>query len=675
VKAALSSLVVGDRIVSRCEDGLLEAEFALFDRAEVMLSAAAAGQGVHEKGYMTTAGYARIRLEDAGLSAGLAHTALRALGPEHLRVLARTPAVRRVVEQLGPYEAFEGGTFVAASGRYLGTWLALDALAQTMSHDACIALQALHLFLVVDELPEDSPVRLFTAGVTLAGRPGERTWRKVDLDLAADLPSVLSSIPVPSRSQEPVTDEADMREDMLGNLRARAASSLKSLPRLRALASQFAEAGRTPPAGTAAGVDALPQGLGAEQPDEATKPVAAENPAPGAAGTAADLLTLLEEFRSHSQGLRGEYHIKAVAEFLSSMAGRPAALPDLNVLAARAWLAAGEPAHARHFAKKAIEDPRVADSARLTALEILESTPPTNESMHAPPAAEIQPTPVVVISSEPDREAPTGASLPPYAQEARPLGEPEGPEEPAEPVPAVVVEPPPPVEVVAPSPPPEPPPRTPLPPPPRRALHLPSFAAQPAVSGAARSRYVRPDIVETMSLPPGADDSMLPPGARPMDPAQTRIAMTRLARDIGRDYRLWYGTTLKTDLLAIDAMQRHLRRRFQSDPPDEASARQLEKELMRHGALLSEILARMLGAEWVDVTSEHPGQWAMSIPRPRPRIGGGGAQPNHESTDGDNHDTITLWPIGRVYRFYKQGHRESDLVAFYLDLETYTKRG
>jgi hypothetical protein len=156
---------------------------------------------------------------------------------------------------------------------------------------------------------------------------------------------------------------------------------------------------------------------------------------------------------------------------------------------------------------------------------------------------------------------------------------------------------------------------------------------------------------------------------------QTRIAMTRLARDIGRDYRLWYGTALKTDLLAIDAMQRHLRRRYPDEPTEEAGLRQLEKELMRHGALLSEILARTLGAEWVDVSSEHPGQWAMVI-RPHAQ----GDRPTYDDparSDRPMRDvppSVRVWPIGRVYRFYRQGHRESDLVAFYLDLETYAKR-
>jgi hypothetical protein len=131
-----------------------------------------------------------------------------------------------------------------------------------------------------------------------------------------------------------------------------------------------------------------------------------------------------------------------------------------------------------------------------------------------------------------------------------------------------------------------------------------------------------------------------------------RIAMTRFSREVGRDYRLFYGTTLKADLLAIDAMQRHLRRRFADGAVDENHARQLEAELTRHGALLSEILARSLGAQWVDFASEQPGHWAMVIA-----------------------PDLRVWPVGRVYRFFRQGHREADLVAFYIDLETRARRG
>ena len=61
-------------------------------------------------------------------------------------------------------------------------------------------------------------------------------------------------------------------------------------------------------------------------------------------------------------------------------------------------------------------------------------------------------------------------------------------------------------------------------------------------------------------------------------------------------------------------------------------------ELRRHGALLSEVIARKLGGTWVDVGPSEPGYWAMLV------------SPG-----------MRTHPIGRVYRFVSLGQRERDL--------------
>ena len=627
--ASGSSLVVGERVVSRCEDGLFVAEYALFDRSDVMLTSARGGQGAQEKGYLTTAGFARGHLEEAGITVDLARAALGALRPEQLSALASSPAVLRVVDQLGPGEAFEGGSFVASSGRYLGTWLDLDALAEATSRNVAILLQALHLLFVVEEVPEDVPVRLFTPshgahggapGVSAGQRTGERTWRKVPLEAAQDLPSLLHAMPAP----EPLRaerDEANVREALLRDLRARATASEKSRARLVHLASRFAGMGRTPPPGLPSVLDA---------PSETWRTL----PPPAATPSLDDPATFSDEVRRHSGGLHAGPDIRATAERLSSMASHTLAPPELVLLAARAQLAAGEVVRARQFAENVVQNPDVADAVRLTALEILDATALGNTSASpstAPPSASfpsaelapIEPLPIVVLVGEPGSEP-----LPPPPPEPALPPPPESPQSSAA------------REVAAPSVP------TPFP---EQAFAI-VVAASPSTSSRAAARYVRPEVVETMSLPSGAEESMLGPGTLPRGELQARIAMTRLARDVGRDYRLWYGTALKTDLLAIDAMQRHLRRRFSGETTREGDARRLEKELLRHGALLSEILARRLGAEWVDVAQPHPGQWVMIV-LPNERIS----------------------PIGRVYRFVREGQQASDLVAFYLELETHSK--
>lgn len=559
-----SSLLVGERVVSRCDGGLLETEYALFERAEVLVGSTPAGHGVQELGYMTTAAYARERVHQSSVTPELAREAFHALTARgHAGRLARSQSVINVLEQLGPYEAFEGGSYDAVERRYAGTWLDLRTLAGACPlPDAATLLQALHLAMVLEEVHDDVPVRLLTAGATGENLSGERTWHKVSLSAAHELPRALRAMPVLARSPDPSFDEAEFREEILRDLRARATASAAEQPRLHQLAATFARTGKTPPLGT-------------------TKRIT------GA-------LRLVDELRKHTDLLKGGAHIREVAEFLTAMAGRGASAPDLAILAARAWLAAGEPAHARHFAKLVVEGRSFPDESRILALEILDSTPVTHESTAPPPATPIRPSPVIIVSeTEPDRPAPPGASLPPSAPDTE------------------------------------------------RMPGAPVQRVAPPTAGSSR-----PEIIETLSAPPGVEESILEPGATPRSADQARMAMTRLARELGRDYRLWYGTTLKTDVIAIDAMQQHLRRRFSENLSDEKHALQLKRELTRHGATLSEILARRMCAAWTDLESQEPGHWAMSVP-----------------------PGVLVWPIGRVYRFFRQGHREADLVAFYTELE------
>ena len=70
-------------------------------------------------------------------------------------------------------------------------------------------------------------------------------------------------------------------------------------------------------------------------------------------------------------------------------------------------------------------------------------------------------------------------------------------------------------------------------------------------------------------------------------------------------------------------------------------------ELRKHGGFLSEILARRLDAEWMDISPTELGHWVMIVP-PDTRI----------------------WPFGRVGRFISMGQKERDLVAYFFELTT-----
>jgi hypothetical protein len=151
------------------------------------------------------------------------------------------------------------------------------------------------------------------------------------------------------------------------------------------------------------------------------------------------------------------------------------------------------------------------------------------------------------------------------------------------------------------------------------------------------------ELAEHLSLPPGVSTD-LELTALPRSVLEARVHFTLLARELGLDYRLKRGTALHADLTGIEAMQAVLLEMFPDHvvkTPDEAH------EVRRHGALLAEILARSLDAEWVDISPEEIGRWSMIVP-PDTRV----------------------WPFGRVARLIQMGHKERDLVSYYLELRS-----
>jgi transposase InsO family protein len=156
--------------------------------------------------------------------------------------------------------------------------------------------------------------------------------------------------------------------------------------------------------------------------------------------------------------------------------------------------------------------------------------------------------------------------------------------------------------------------------------------------------------VEALSPPPGVPGEPPPPSDEPpQTPTAARLAFTFLARELGRELRMRHGVELETNADGLEQSQRYLREALADGRVRTAEER---REVMRHGAFLSELLARRLGAKWVDVESPDPGRWAMVVPS---------ALPGSEN--------LRVWPFGRVLRFVVMGHKERDLVSYYLDLE------
>jgi hypothetical protein len=610
-------LRLGERVVVRCDDGALLTEYVLFDAREIVLRATDPVL-VRETGYMTTARDAMSRLAKAGATPKLAQEAASALSPEVAASFARTNAVRALCAsgQLGPCELFDGSVFNARTRLYEGMWLDLAELATALGMASAVsALQALHLAAALDEVSGTTAVFMSTANATRGGRPGQRTHHRVTFSSMRSLPRLLGRLS-PDRPSAPAPPDEERRraEVLLTRVRERGRADVG--PGLRARLARF-EA-----------TLAIGATTGSRLSDAELWSVEQEL-ASGRTDGVMDVLDRIEllhgptsetkYLRARASLLRGDEAPATVAEAFSSLAQDDRRFHEAELGAARAWLAAGDEERARVHARRLADDGGAAESVRMIALEILDATARSaHSSAPHPSAARVDMREREPFGQRERARGPDFVAHPSRSPNPFPVG---AQEDPAARAPRMA------------------PPGASLPP---MAAVPPPAEPRPRPRLRAAPRY-EPELVEGLALPLGAVEEALPVGQWPTTAVQARTAMTRLARSVGRDYRLWYGATLRCNVLAVDAMQRHLMQRYAGATLTDPA---VEVELHRHGALLSEIIARALGAEWADIATTEPGYWAMLVP-PGTRC----------------------WPIGRVYRFLSMGHRERDLVSFYLDLE------
>lgn len=170
-------------------------------------------------------------------------------------------------------------------------------------------------------------------------------------------------------------------------------------------------------------------------------------------------------------------------------------------------------------------------------------------------------------------------------------------------------------------------------------VHIPKAPALP--------RLDEVELADKLALPPGLRELGLPSEALPTSVIDARVQFTRLTRELGGEYRMVHGIQLRMDISGIEAIQGHL---LESYPSGVVGTAEEAMDVRRHGAFLSEILARNLGAFWVDIAPSDVGYWAMVVP-PATRV----------------------WPFGRLLRFIAKAHKERDLVAYYLELEARAK--
>ncbi len=627
-------LEIGAHEIVAADGGTLEAEYALFGPGDIQLHSTEPGTN-REAAYRTTASSARSRLADRGITAADADDAVQAMRPAVSRAYARGTAVRSVIDRLGPAELFEGQAFDPATGSYLGAWLDLPALVEDLDLAGSAALfQALHLAALLAGQPDDQPVALLTAAITATRRPGERTFRRVVLAQPGELMKALrvlgSSVP---RNRTAI---GPSRPEICERLRARAART----PALGALLADLETAlarREQPAAGPLADADLwaiearLSQGDARGVLDELGALERRRGRLPGTAylRARAELLMPTEEPRD-------------LAERISALSTSMPSFYELELLAAQAWAAAGDARQAKAFARDLISNGTAADSIRLQALHVVEKLSGKGSSRPAPPDP---------LSSS----ATVSASLSALAHSRSLPAIPRSPQGPSgvgvdhEPLPDTWVGPMP--ASATPS---------------SRALAAPAsealaWSSRPTQRAVARASALptppfpagggEVEPLETLSLPPGMHGTPPPPPEEPpRTPSAARLAFTFLTRELGRDLKLRHGVEPCTDTDGLEMTQRYLREKL---PEGRVRGREDERELLRHGAFLSELLARRLGAHWVDLESNDSTRWAMVVP----------------AASGTPREPMRVWPFARALRFIGMGHKERDLVSYYLELE------
>jgi len=170
--------------------------------------------------------------------------------------------------------------------------------------------------------------------------------------------------------------------------------------------------------------------------------------------------------------------------------------------------------------------------------------------------------------------------------------------------------------------------------------HIPKAPKVANVPGTSRE----PERIATLALPPGLTGTPAPIETLPTSVIGARVQFTFLARELAREYRAELGVELRIELRCIETIQEQMLQRY---PEGKISTVEQANDVLKHGALLSEILARTLDAFWVDIAPSDLGYWAMVVP-PATRV----------------------WPFGRLLRLIEMQHNERDLVAYYLELQS-----
>ncbi|HEY8079439.1 MAG TPA: hypothetical protein VIF62_35150, partial [Labilithrix sp.] len=356
-------LRVGDRVVLRATSPP-EAEYALFELGDIELRASEPGR-VREHGYQTTVERARERLAALGITAAFARECAVAMHPILSEAYARGPSVRHVARYFGPLELFQSDLF-DASYAYHGVFLDLPQLARDLDlRGAAAVLQAFYLAALLEGEDDATTVFLATDAWTKTRKPGERSHKRPALAPARDVANAIAQL----ARLDPKPDVTDHlpRADVIAFVRSRADAAPDDDGRV--LYEQLEKAvtvREMPERGPLADPELWALELRIDAGTLDGVPQAVEE---------------LERARGRTPGttyLRARVSLalkleppKLVAERVSALALSMTSFQELSLLAAEAWLDAGETRRAMPYARDLVDAPGIDEGLLLKAQRLL----------------------------------------------------------------------------------------------------------------------------------------------------------------------------------------------------------------------------------------------------------------------------------------------------------------
>ena len=414
------TLDVGSRRVLVSEEGPPAAEFALFDPSDIELAPGEDG-ALREAGYRTTATNALRRLAMAGITRDFAEECARLVRGKLAETYARGPTVRRIVGLLGPAELFDGGTYDATLRRYDGTFLDLPLLA----NDAGIAsatgvLQAASLVSLLSEVMGETVLVLHTLGHSESLRLGERTLRRHAIAGAAGIPRALRQLAEHPPSA-PAASAGPTNEVIAEIIRSRLNECAEAEARDHLARIERALRERTRPN---QGPLSDPTLWDAERllwRGETAQAIARIEAYEASQGR--DPATLY--LRARASLATGREAPKLIAQRVGELALTMSNFPEVELLAAQAWAAAGDMRRAIPFARDLLANPRLHDELRFAAEIVVrgakgDSEGPVGEhAFEASPTGELRP---ISKAPPPSRAAqvPPPSAAPPRSERPEP---------------------------------------------------------------------------------------------------------------------------------------------------------------------------------------------------------------------------------------------------------------